>query len=101
MSIWSNAVRCYFRDLELVEDALQDALVLALEHWPVDGVPPNPGAWITPSGLSCASGEDWGDIHIDTQVLNEIAPLAQDRGARKSHHLPIVAGVDGKAPQKH
>jgi RNA polymerase sigma-70 factor, ECF subfamily len=35
------------RDLELVEDALQDALVLALEHWPVDGVPPNPGAWIT------------------------------------------------------
>jgi len=35
------------RDLELVEDALQDALVLALEHWPNDGVPPNPGAWIT------------------------------------------------------
>ena len=35
------------RDLELVEDALQDALVLALEHWPSDGVPPNPGAWIT------------------------------------------------------
>lgn len=35
------------RDLELVEDALQDALVLALEHWPKDGVPPNPGACIT------------------------------------------------------
>ena len=35
------------RDLELVEDALQDALVLALEHWPARGVPPNPGAWIT------------------------------------------------------
>src|SRR5215467_14263021 len=35
------------RDLELVEDALQDAFVLALEHWPTDGVPPNPGAWIT------------------------------------------------------
>src|SRR6266568_3692436 len=42
---------------------------------------------------SCASGEDWRDIHIDTEVLNEIAPLAQDRGARKSHHLPIVAGI--------
>src|SRR6266581_7090236 len=42
---------------------------------------------------SCASGEDWRDIQIDTQVLNEIAPLAQDRGARKSHHLPIVAGI--------
>jgi RNA polymerase sigma-70 factor (ECF subfamily) len=35
------------RDLELVEDAVQDALVLALERWPVDGTPCNPGAWIT------------------------------------------------------
>src|SRR5205085_11414067 len=42
---------------------------------------------------SCVSGEDRGDIHIDTEVLNEIAPLAQDRRARKSHHLPIVAGI--------
>jgi RNA polymerase sigma-70 factor (ECF subfamily) len=35
------------RDLELVEDAVQDALVLALERWFLDGVPGNPGAWIT------------------------------------------------------
>ena len=35
------------RDLEVVEDAVQDALVLAMERWPVDGVPSNPGAWIT------------------------------------------------------
>src|SRR3989442_4508284 len=41
------ALYASMRDLELVEDALQDALVLALEHWPVEGVPPNPGAWIT------------------------------------------------------
>jgi RNA polymerase sigma-70 factor, ECF subfamily len=41
------ALYASLRDFELVEDALQDALVLALEHWPVDGVPPNPGAWIT------------------------------------------------------
>jgi RNA polymerase sigma-70 factor, ECF subfamily len=40
------ALYASLRDFELVEDALQDALVLALEHWPVDGVPPNPGAWI-------------------------------------------------------
>src|SRR5216683_704999 len=42
---------------------------------------------------SGVSGEDRGDIHIDTEVLKEIAPLAQDRRARKSHHLPIVAGI--------
>jgi len=33
-------------DFELAEDALQDALVNALEHWQVDGVPRNPGAWL-------------------------------------------------------
>ncbi len=41
------ALYASMRDLELVEDAVQDALVLALERWPVDGVPRNPGAWIT------------------------------------------------------
>ena len=35
------------RDFDLAEEALQDALVSALEHWPVDGVPARPGAWLT------------------------------------------------------
>src|SRR3989449_7604919 len=35
------------RDFELAEDALQDALLVALERWPVDGIPRNPSAWIT------------------------------------------------------
>jgi len=34
-------------DFTLAEDALQDALVNALERWEVDGVPRNPGAWLT------------------------------------------------------
>ncbi|HET9906131.1 MAG TPA: RNA polymerase sigma factor [Anaerolineales bacterium] len=34
-------------DFMLAEDALQDALVNALERWSVDGVPRNPGAWLT------------------------------------------------------
>jgi RNA polymerase sigma-70 factor (ECF subfamily) len=33
-------------DFELAEDALQDALVNALERWQIDGVPRNPGAWL-------------------------------------------------------
>ncbi|RPJ02796.1 MAG: RNA polymerase sigma factor, partial [Chloroflexi bacterium] len=36
-----------FGDFTLAEDALQDALVEALTRWPVDGVPRNPGAWLT------------------------------------------------------
>ena len=33
-------------DVALAEDFAQDALVAALEQWPVDGVPDNPGAWL-------------------------------------------------------
>jgi RNA polymerase sigma-70 factor (ECF subfamily) len=34
-------------DFTLAEDALQDALVNALERWPREGIPRNPGAWLT------------------------------------------------------
>ncbi|GAA3550040.1 RNA polymerase sigma factor [Nocardioides daeguensis] len=36
-----------FGDIDLAEDAAGEALVTALEKWPVSGVPPNPGAWLT------------------------------------------------------
>ena len=32
---------------DLAEEAMQDALVSALEHWSAQGIPANPGAWIT------------------------------------------------------
>ncbi len=35
-----------FEDFDLAEDALQDALVNALERWQGDGIPENPGAWL-------------------------------------------------------
>ena len=34
------------RDVGLAEELAQDALVAALERWPADGVPGNPGAWL-------------------------------------------------------
>ncbi|MDF5754294.1 sigma-70 family RNA polymerase sigma factor [Spongiactinospora sp. TRM90649] len=34
-------------DIDLAQDAVQDAVVRALERWPRDGVPPNPRAWLT------------------------------------------------------
>ena len=33
-------------DFDLAEDALQEAAVAALEHWPIAGVPSKPGAWL-------------------------------------------------------
>ena len=34
------------RDVGLAEQLAQDAFVLALEQWPEQGVPDNPGAWL-------------------------------------------------------
>jgi RNA polymerase sigma factor (sigma-70 family) len=34
------------RDLELAEDALQEAFAIALERWPVIGIPDSPAAWL-------------------------------------------------------
>ncbi len=36
-----------FGDLDIAEEAAGEALVVALERWPVDGTPPNPGGWLT------------------------------------------------------
>jgi RNA polymerase sigma-70 factor (ECF subfamily) len=46
---WGRAVAILTRvlgDLELAEDAVQDAFATAIERWPRDGKPRNPGAWI-------------------------------------------------------
>src|SRR5512134_1659554 len=34
------------RDVGVAEELAQDALVAALEHWPTQGVPDKPGAWL-------------------------------------------------------
>jgi len=36
----------YLRDIELAEDAAQEAFALAAERWPRDGVPSNPTGWL-------------------------------------------------------
>ena len=36
-----------FGDLDLAEDAVQEAFTVAVHRWPRDGLPPNPGGWIT------------------------------------------------------
>jgi RNA polymerase sigma-70 factor, ECF subfamily len=36
-----------FGDLDIAEDMAAEAFATAVERWPVDGVPPNPAAWLT------------------------------------------------------
>ncbi|MFD9129211.1 RNA polymerase sigma factor [Kitasatospora sp. NPDC059571] len=47
---WARVVAALtrrFGDLDIAEEAAADAFATAVEHWPADGVPPNPGAWLT------------------------------------------------------
>lgn len=36
-----------FGDLDIAEEAAAEAFAVAVERWPADGVPPNPGGWLT------------------------------------------------------
>src|SRR5215204_2570843 len=43
-----------FGDIELAEDAVQDAFTQALLRWPETGVPPSPAGWIITTGRNRA-----------------------------------------------
>ena len=47
---WGRSVAALIRvlgDIDLAEDAVQEAFAIALRRWPSEGLPPNPGGWIT------------------------------------------------------
>ncbi len=47
---WARVVAALtrrFGDLDIAEEAAAEAFVTAVERWPADGIPPNPGAWLT------------------------------------------------------
>ncbi|MCK9898204.1 RNA polymerase sigma factor [Frankia sp. AgB32] len=47
---WARVVAALVRrfgDLDLAEEAAAEAFAAAVERWPADGLPPNPGAWLT------------------------------------------------------
>src|SRR4051812_7377440 len=42
-----------FGDIDVAEDAVQDAFAVALRRWSIDGLPPNPGGWIMTTARRC------------------------------------------------
>jgi RNA polymerase sigma-70 factor (ECF subfamily) len=65
-------------DLGLAEDLAQDALVAALERWPRDGVPDNPGAWLMASGKNRAIDL----IRRDRTLARKEEELVREAGLR-------------------
>ncbi|MGW3964709.1 RNA polymerase sigma factor [Amycolatopsis sp. NPDC005003] len=51
---WARVVAALtrrFGDLDVAEEAAAEAFATAVERWPADGVPPNPGAWLTTTAV--------------------------------------------------
>src|SRR5277367_6987080 len=49
-----GALLRYFRDLDMAEEAFQDACLRALKTWPVNGPPRDPKAWLILVGRNAA-----------------------------------------------
>jgi RNA polymerase sigma-70 factor (ECF subfamily) len=65
------------RDLALAEDLAQDALVAALEKWPRDGAPDNPGAWL----MATAKNRAIDRMRRQTNFQSKQEEIARETGA--------------------
>ena len=72
-------------DFDLAEEAVQDAYARALEVWPVQGVPANPGAWITTTARNRAIDR----IRRRRRLVEKTEALR--------HGTPVAAGLAGDA----
>jgi RNA polymerase sigma-70 factor (ECF subfamily) len=83
-----------FGDIDVAEDAVQEAFAVALRTWPGDGLPPNPGGWITTTARNCAidrlrresrGRELLSDVAVlspgsdDPGMPQEVGPVPDDR----------------------
>jgi RNA polymerase sigma factor (sigma-70 family) len=68
-------------DLGLAEDLAQDALLAALERWPRDGVPDNPGAWL----MATAKNRAIDLVRRDQTLARKQEELVREAGLRLDH----------------
>jgi predicted RNA polymerase sigma factor len=61
-------------DFDLAEESLQEAVVQALEHWPREGIPGRPGAWL----LTVARRRALNRLSRDARYAAKLAELARE-----------------------
>lgn len=81
------------RDVGLAEEFAQDALVAALEHWPQDGLPDNPGAWL----MATAKHRALDRLRADALHARKHEELGAELDALQAHVVPdFVDSLDDK-----
>ena len=63
-----------FGDIDVAEDAVQEAFAVALRKWTSDGRPPNPGGWITTTARNSAIDRLRRESR-GRRILSELAPM--------------------------
>ena len=73
-------------DVQLAEDAVQEAFAAALERWPRDGAPDNPGAWL----LTTARNRAIDRIRRERTLAHKTELLAalEETGRRRRRRIP-------------
>src|ERR1700751_432138 len=74
------------RDIGIAEELAQDALVVALERWPEEGIPENPGAWLMTAAKRRAL-ESWRRGRMIVEKHEEIASELEDQQQRLADEL--------------
>jgi RNA polymerase sigma-70 factor (ECF subfamily) len=74
--ILATLIRLLDGDFDLAEEALHEAVIAAIEHWPQDGVPDNPRAWLITTGRFKAIDRIRRRARFDT-TLDEVVEKFQ------------------------
>jgi RNA polymerase sigma-70 factor (ECF subfamily) len=79
-----------FGDIDVAEDAVQEAFAVALRRWPADGLPPNPGGWITTTARHRALDRLRREAR-ERELLGQIAahPSADDAAETDVEAVPV------------
>jgi RNA polymerase sigma-70 factor (ECF subfamily) len=74
-----------FGDIDIAEEAAGEALLAAVEKWPVDGVPPNPGGWLTTTAGNRAIDKLRRESHRDAKHQAALMISPEMQGAAEPH----------------
>lgn len=77
-----------FGEIDLAEDAVQDAFAIALRRWAIDGLPPNPGAWITTTARNRAI-DRLRRARRERELLREAAAFGRSEDVPAEDDVPM------------